>query len=398
MNSDFLGDLVDIRGGGTPSRTNPNYWGGKIPWATVKDFSTTTMSDTMERITEQGVAESATNIIPAGNIILPTRMALGKAAINLVDIAINQDLKALLIKDGKRERVHKEYLFRFLLSKSSFLESSGKGATVKGIRLEVLRELEVPLPPLKEQKRIAAILDKADHIRRKRQQTIKLADEFLRAVFLNMFGVSIVNSNGWDVKPIGDLLANKPNAARTGPFGSQLKHSEFVGKGVPVLGIDNIVTNHFRWTIPRCLPPKKFERFKRYRVFPEDLIITIMGTTGRVAVAPSDLPECMSTKHLCVLTLNRNKIDPVYLWATLLFDNKARSQAEKYGSGAIMEGWNMGIIKAINVRVPPLHNQLKFRKVVECSKHLAVKLKTFQQRDTEQLFNSLTQRAFRGEL
>jgi len=137
MNSAFLGELVDIRGGGTPSRGNPVYWGGKIPWATVKDFSTTTISGTIESITEKGVAESATNIIPAGNIIVPTRMAIGKAAINLVDIAINQDLKALLIKDQKR--VHKEYIFRFLLSKSSYLESSGKGATVKGIRLEVLR-------------------------------------------------------------------------------------------------------------------------------------------------------------------------------------------------------------------------------------------------------------------
>ena len=96
MNSALLGSLVEIKGGGTPRRDLPEYWGGPIPWATVKDFVTTKIDGTQESVTELGVRKSATNIIPAGNIIVPTRMALGKAAINIVDLAINQDLKALI--------------------------------------------------------------------------------------------------------------------------------------------------------------------------------------------------------------------------------------------------------------------------------------------------------------
>lgn len=272
------------------------------------------------------------------------------------------------------------------------------GATRQKLTKTSASEIPIALPPLEEQKRIAAILDKTDEIRRKRQTAIKLADDFLRATFLDMFGDPVTNPKGWQEEAIAKLLSDRPNAVRTGPFGSQLKHSEFTSEGIPVLGIDNIVTNNFRSIFPRRLPHEKYECFKRYRVYPDDLIITIMGTTGRVAVAPPHLPECMSTKHLCVLTLNTRQIDPVFLWATLLYDNKARNQAKMSSGGAVMEGWNMGIIMAISVRVPPLDEQLKFRKIVQLTNELKAKLTTWGAQDCNRLFNSLTQRAFRGEL
>jgi type I restriction enzyme S subunit len=186
MNTIRLGDLVSITGGGTPDRSNPAFWGGDIPWATVKDFKTLEISSTTEHITEEGLKGSAANVAAVGSIIIPTRMALGKAAINTVPVAINQDLKALRVVDP--EVVDRDYLFRFLLSQSTYLESQGQGATVKGITLSVLRDLDVPVPPLREQQRIATILDQADSLHRKRQEAIRLADEFLRSVFIDMFG------------------------------------------------------------------------------------------------------------------------------------------------------------------------------------------------------------------
>ncbi|MCF6178114.1 MAG: restriction endonuclease subunit S, partial [Geopsychrobacter sp.] len=187
-----LGEVVDIKGGGTPSRSIAKYWDGQIPWATVKDLKGVTLSETQEHVSLEGVNNSAANIIPAGNIIIATRMALGKAAVNTVDMSINQDLKALKC-NGK---VDARYLLHFLNSKASFLEKSGKGATVKGITLDVVRDLKIPLPSLPEQRRIAAILDKADAIRRKRQQAIGLTEEFLRSVFLDMFGDPVLNPKG----------------------------------------------------------------------------------------------------------------------------------------------------------------------------------------------------------
>ena len=163
-----LGDVVSIVGGGTPDRSNPDFWGGDIPWATVKDFKALTISSTLEHVTEEGLKGSAANLAAVGSIIVPTRMALGKAAINTVPVAINQDLKALRVLSPKE--VDRDYLFRFMLSKAAYLESQGQGATVKGITLNVLRDLDVPIPPISEQQRIAAILGKADSLRRKRRR------------------------------------------------------------------------------------------------------------------------------------------------------------------------------------------------------------------------------------
>ena len=143
-----LGEIVEIKGGGTPDKSVESYWGGDIPWASVKDFKSAEITQTVDSITPLGVANSATNVIPAGSILVPTRMAVGKVAINAVDMAINQDLKALKLKAG----VDTRYLLNALMAKAPSLEAQATGATVKGITLDVLRSLEIPLPPLEEQK------------------------------------------------------------------------------------------------------------------------------------------------------------------------------------------------------------------------------------------------------
>jgi len=203
MNSVKLRDLVSITGGGTPDRSNPDFWGGDIPWATVKDFKSLEISSTTEHITKEGLSSSAANLIPAGSIIVPTRMALGKAAINTVAVAINQDLKALRVLDPKI--VDRDYLFRFILSKATYLDSRGQGATVKGITLDVLRDLDVPLPQIREQQRIATILEKADGVSEKRRKAIQLTDKFLEAVFIDMFGAPGDASRSFSMQPLGDV-------------------------------------------------------------------------------------------------------------------------------------------------------------------------------------------------
>ena len=163
---------------------------------------------------------------------------------------------------------------------------------------------------------------------------------------------------------VEQLLANKRGSIRTGPFGSQLKHSEFTDQGVPVLGIDNVVANKFLWAKPRYIPPEKYAKFTRYRVSPGDVIVTIMGTTGRVCVAPDDLPECMSTKHLCVLTLDRSLVEPLFVWGALLFDDHVRAQTRVQGQGQIMEGWNLTIVKRLQLRIPPIDIQQSFTRIM----------------------------------
>ena len=142
-----LGKIVlQNLGGGTPSKSNPDYWNGGIPWASVKDLNCKFLDSTQDSISEDGLINSSSNLIPAGNLIACTRMGLGKVVYNRIDVAINQDLRAIFLP----ENISKWYVYYFYLT----LNFTGKGATVKGISVESLSNTLLPLPPIKEQKRI----------------------------------------------------------------------------------------------------------------------------------------------------------------------------------------------------------------------------------------------------
>ena len=146
-----LGDVLDdIVGGGTPSKGISEYFQGDIPLMTVKDMKVSRPSETGFNITEQALKNSSSKIIPADTVIIATRMGLGKVVRPVMPTAINQDLKALF----PSEALDKSYLEQWLFSIASKIETMGTGTTVKGIRLNQIRELQVPLAPIEEQRRI----------------------------------------------------------------------------------------------------------------------------------------------------------------------------------------------------------------------------------------------------
>jgi len=148
-----LGCLIAANtGGGTPSKQNPSYWNGPIPWASVKDVqSEKYLTSTIDSITEEGLKDSSSNLIPPNHLIVVTRMGLGKLAINTIPVAINQDLRAI------EPTTALDLDFAYLLFKS--LKMVGSGVTVKGITVDKLHAMPVLLPPLAEQKRIVAKVD-----------------------------------------------------------------------------------------------------------------------------------------------------------------------------------------------------------------------------------------------
>lgn len=154
-----LGDVLDkVVGGGTPSRSNANYWGGEIPWVTVKDFATFSPFAAQETITHEGLKNSASNLIPSGTLITSTRMALGKAVIYEVAVSINQDLKALFPKDNVSTR----FLYYWFESNAIAIDELGSGSTVKGISLGDLKAIPFSLGSLEEQTAIATVLTDMD--------------------------------------------------------------------------------------------------------------------------------------------------------------------------------------------------------------------------------------------
>ena len=164
-----LGDvLMTTIGGGTPSRSNVDFWSGSIPWATVKDFGPRVLFETQERITEEGLRNSASNLVPPNTIVVATRMNVGAVFRSGVPIAINQDLRALV----PAETLCSDYLFYFLQANGSSLSQLATGTTVKGLGVNTLRSHPLPLPPVPEQRKIAAILSSVDDAIEKTQAVI----------------------------------------------------------------------------------------------------------------------------------------------------------------------------------------------------------------------------------
>lgn len=256
--------------------------------------------------------------------------------------------------------------------------------------------IRIPIPPIHVQEYFVQLLSEAEALCRLRIHANEHTDKIIAGFYNNIFTQNS-ERRSWEVHSI-EALATKKNAAiRTGPFGSQLLHSEFVDKGVPVIGIDNVVENEFRWSTSRCIPREKFEKFLRFQIFPGDVLITIMGTVGKCCVAPDDLPLCMSTKHLCVITPNRDLIHPRYLWAALIYDYEVRKQTRAVGSGAIMEGWNSTIIKQLKLRIPPivLQHEFAYRVAEIC---MLQKAQAGCWGRLSDLLKSLLHRAFQGAL
>lgn len=210
-----LGDVLhSIIGGGTPSKSKSEYWNGDIFWCSVKDMEDDKhyLSYTKDTITKKGLENSSANLIKAGTVITSTRMGLGRAFINKVDMAINQDLKALI----PNERIDNRFLLWTILSKRNELNMLGRGSTVKGITLDILKSIEISLPPLIVQCRIADILSAYDDLIENNQKQIKLLEEatmrlykewFVKLRFPGYENTKIVDGvpEGWSRKKLIDI-------------------------------------------------------------------------------------------------------------------------------------------------------------------------------------------------
>ena len=149
-------DVFKIVGGGTPSKSKSTYYNGNIPWATVRDMNCDYLNKTEYSISEEGLHNSSSNLIDKGEIIIATRVGLGKVCILSQATAINQDLKAIVPKGNN---INRNFVYYFFKDKAKYIEDNGVGATVKGVKLKFIEELDFPLVSPSEQQRIVSRLD-----------------------------------------------------------------------------------------------------------------------------------------------------------------------------------------------------------------------------------------------
>lgn len=268
------------------------------------------------------------------------------------------------------------------------LERFSEGAGVPTLNRNLVHDELIPLPPLPEQKRIAAILDKADAIRRKRQQAIGLADDFLRAVFLDMFGDPVTNPKGWETFALADVV--RKDAIIT--YGI-VQAGEHVDGGVPYIRTGDFKDGRLVRSGYACTSADIASKFKRSEVALGDIVYCIRASVGSADVVPAFLAGAN-------LTQGTAKISPAHdmkaeFLVELLRSAGFRSWIDKNSKGATFKEITLARLREAPVFKPPMFEQeafIRIKKIV--MERLAGK---FQEADVP-LFESLSQKAFSGLL
>lgn len=289
------------------------------------------------------------------------------------------------------EKVDKKYLFHALEYDVEKIKlEQGTGSTMIHVTKSAMEERQIPLPPLDEQKRIAAILDKADAIRQKRKQAIALADEFLRSVFLEMFGDPVTNPKGWEVKEVSTVCTEIVDCVnRTAPT---------VDYETPykMIRTTNVRDKKINLSETRYV---EFETYKTWvrRLKPQkgDLIFTREAPAGEAGVIETDdfIFLGQRTMHF---RPNQTLIHPVFLLHELTASGVKR-QIVKLSAGSTVTHLSVPECKKFLIRVPNIEKQLSFVKLArELEKQINRSSEFF--RESEVFFNALSQKAFSGQL
>lgn len=345
--------------------------------------------DTEEKITDVALKESTAKVFPAGTVLISIFATIGRTATLGVDAATNQAIAGLIPKIPGRLDV--QYLRCYLDSAVAQLKRQASGVAQLNINLSILKAMEIPLPPLVEQKRIAAVLEQVDILRAKRREAISLLDDLAQSIFLDMFG-------NLGEAPEKVPLSNVANIASGITKGRKEPSGEL--RNVPYLAVANVQDRKLNLSTVKEISVSVAE-LERFRLKSEDLLLTEGGDPdklGRGTLWHEELPVCIHQNHVFrVRVMDREKIDPVYLnWVMSSSYGKGyflRTAKQTTGIASI----NKSQLGAFPLPVSPIVQQRGFRSRIE-------RVQEHQQahRDhlaaLDELFTSLQHRAFSGTL
>jgi type I restriction enzyme, S subunit len=375
----MLKELGTIHTGSTPKTNDESLFGGDVPFVTPGDLDAVSpIQSTPRTLTEAGVKTA--DLLPAESVLVCCIGSLGKIGFAGRPVVTNQQINAVVFNPAK---VHARYGFFACRMLKPQLELMAPATTVPIVNKSRFSELRIPVPPLEEQRRIAAILDQAETLRTQRRQALAHLDTLTQSLFLDMFGDPRSNPKGWREAPVGALTdcivpgRDKPKS--------------FSG-GIPWVTTANLI--HMGATLPLAdaLGLSKAEIDEvRAKVIPAgSVIISCVGDLGVVSIAgvPMVINQQLHSFQ-CGAELNN-----LFLMHSLSFQ-KAFMLAK--ASSTTLPYMNKSVCNSIPVLVPPLPLQQTFATRIQAIEALKATHRTVLAQ-LDALFASLQQRAFAGDL
>lgn len=342
-----LGEVCNIIGGGTPDKKNHSFYNGLIPWATVRDMNCEVLSSTEFSITEDGLNNSASHIIKKGEIIIATRVGLGKICKLAQDTAINQDLKGII---PKKEIIDRGFLYYYFKDKAKYIESNGVGATVKGVKLKFIEDLPFPLIGIHEQKKIVERLDAAfaqiDELKANAEKQLTEA----RALFQKALAKAMEPKEGWEEKTLKETCSVITDGTHHSPINlPNGKYKYVTAKNIKPWGLDlsnlTFVTEEVhKEIVSRCCPQKG-----------DVLYIKDGATTGIAIVNPLDEEFSMLSSVALIRPIKDVLLSKYLCYA--LNSPSIYEQTRSQMDGAAITRVTLVKIKGFTIPIPPLSEQ-----------------------------------------
>ena len=397
----WLGEVAEkFIGGGTPSTSKEEYWGGEIHWTTSKKINGIYLLDGEKKITKRGLEESSTHLIPKDNLVIGTRVGVGKVAINKVDIAISQDLTGAFID---KEKYALEFLAYQICTKEiqNIFKGRARGTTIKGIPRDDLKKIPLKIPPLPEQHRIAAVLSAVHDAKEKTEAVIAAAKSLKKSLMRHLFtygpvsagaaeGVPLVETEiglvpeGWEVVMLEKLTKRR---ATKGATPTTYGHN-WVEEGILFLRSECIEENKLSLNGAMFISEEAHESMERSKVYPGDILIRITGDVGIACVFPGDYKEANINQHISIVRLKQDThINKDFLAYALNSPNQ-RKYFHSITGGITHPHLNLAQIRETPISIPPLPTQQKISHILSTADK-KIEAEENKKKALDELFKSL---------
>ena len=355
-----LGDVCTVVSGSTPKSTVPEYWDGDIKWITPAELSNDTyiINDSARHITALGVAKTGLKSFPAGTVILSSRAPIGKTAIAGCEMFCNQGFKNLICS----EKIDSKYLYYFLSGKTDYLNSLGRGATFKEISKAIVENIEIPLPEVEEQKRIAARFERLLRLIQLQKAELEELDKLVKSRFIELFGDPVSNSMGLPTDPMTTICA-----IIDGDRGKNYpKQDEFSDTGYCLfLNAKNVTATGFSFENRMFITKEKDDALHNGKLERGDVVLTTRGTLGNLAFYDDSVPfeNVRINSGMVILRMKKSVMTEVFFMEQ--FKLQLHSIKGKIASGSAQPQLPISTMNKIRILLAPMALQEQFAAFVE---------------------------------